>query len=204
MPDNTVNTIRVRLARDSDTEAMLEIYLPLVKNAYCTLEFTPPSVSDFYNRIATGIETAPWLVCEIGGKIAGYAYAQRFRPRAGYQWATEVSVYVHPDFRRRNVAMGLYTALFDCLRAQGFFTALAVIVLPNPPSVALHEKLGFTAIGVQHDIGYKNSHWRDVGWWELSLRRRMESPAPPRSLAAVTITSAWQEAMHKGEALIKG
>jgi phosphinothricin acetyltransferase len=41
--------------------------------------------------------------------------------------------------------------------------------LPNPASIALHEKLGFKKIGRFVEIGRKLDRWVDVGYWELIL-----------------------------------
>jgi phosphinothricin acetyltransferase len=35
--------------------------------------------------------------------------------------------------------------------------------------VALHERLGFTRVGVFEEVGHKLGQWRDVGWWQLRL-----------------------------------
>ncbi|EQD52933.1 phosphinothricin N-acetyltransferase, partial [mine drainage metagenome] len=48
--------------------------------------------------------------------------------------------------------------------------AVGGIALPNPASVALHEKLGFVRAGHFHEIGLKFGRWVDVGYWELVFR----------------------------------
>ena len=45
----------------------------------------------------------PYLVAEIGGAIAGYAYAGPYRARPAYKWCVENSVYVAPEFHRRGI-----------------------------------------------------------------------------------------------------
>ena len=94
------------------------------------------------------LEKHPWLVCEEAGRVVGYAYATEHKTRAAYRWAADVSVYLRQDAHRRGLGRGLYTALFDLLRAQGLVNAYAGITLPNPKSVGLHEALGFRAVGV--------------------------------------------------------
>ena len=41
--------------------------------------------------------------------------------------------------------------------------------LPNPASVALHEKLGFSKIGQFSEVGFKFGQWVDVAYWQLLL-----------------------------------
>jgi phosphinothricin acetyltransferase len=46
---------------------------------------------------------------------------------------------------------------------------MAVIALPNPVSVGLHEKLGFVRRGLFTEVGRKFGHWIDVGFWEKTV-----------------------------------
>ncbi|MBL0070185.1 MAG: GNAT family N-acetyltransferase [Chitinophagaceae bacterium] len=72
----------------------------LYLNTSFTFETAVPSVEDFAERIKTYLINWPWLVCEMDGKIAGYAYGTRYRERVAYQWCTESSIYMHDDFQR--------------------------------------------------------------------------------------------------------
>jgi phosphinothricin acetyltransferase len=136
-------------------------------------------------------------VADDGGRALGYAYGSRFRPRPAYQWTAEVTVYLHPEARGRGVATALYSALCDCLRRQGFFAAIGVITIPNPSSVALHEKLGFRRIGVFPRVGFKLGGWHDVGWWSLALGEPVESPPPPLPLSRLPERD-FQTALERG------
>ena len=126
----------------------------------------------------------PWLVCEIDGDVAGYAYATTHRVRAAYRWSVDTSVYVDAAPAAAGVGRGLYRSLFAILAAQGFVNAFAGIALPNPGSVALHEAVGFEPLGVYRRVGFKFGDWHDVGWWQLALTAHEASPdAPLRSAA---------------------
>ena len=173
----------IRLAIVDDAPQIHAIYAPIVAETAVSFELEPPSVEEMSQRIETTLFTLPWIVCEQGG-IIGYAYAGVFRSRPAYQWTVEVSVYVHADHRGKGVARALYISLFECLRVQGYRTALAGIALPNSASVALHEGLGFRSVGVFHHVGYKLGAWHDVGWWELLLQRLPDPPPRPRSCSA--------------------
>jgi L-amino acid N-acyltransferase YncA len=170
---------RLRLAMPGDAEGVRAIYVPYVRSSPVTFETVEPSIEEMAQRIA-GISTRyPWLICETSDAIAGYAYAGRHRERAAYQWSVEVSVYVDGAHQGRGIGSALYDALFRILGAQNFTTAYAGITLPNPASVALHEKKGFKPIGVFKDAGFKLNAWHDVGWWHLSLKQKDPAPAPP-------------------------
>lgn len=175
--------LQLRLATIADADGLLEIYAPFVSDTSVTFETTLPDRFSFGKRIIQYLEFCPWLVCESGGKVVGYAYASRYREREAYQWSVECSVYVDPSFMRLGIASILYKTLFSILQRQGFRNVYAVINLPNDRSVALHEGLGFRHFATYEQVGYKLGHWKNVGWWRLVLNEFNPAPDPPVSFS---------------------
>jgi L-amino acid N-acyltransferase YncA len=152
-----------------DAAACAAIYAPYVETGPISFEERPPSAAEMAARIEGVVATHPWLIAEAGGEVLGYAYACRYMERPAYRWAASVSVYVDAARRGQGLGRALYESLFGRLRAQRFQLACAGITLPNEASVALHERLGFEAVGVSRRVGWKQGAWRDVGWWQLEL-----------------------------------
>ena len=169
----------IRLANEKDANGILAIYAPYIENTSYTFETEIPSIESFAQRINTYLINWPWLVYEVNGLIAGYAYATRYRERTAYQWAVEVSVYIHNDFQRTGIARALYDVLVDILKRQRFRNVYAVINLPNDKSVKFHESCGFTWFATYEKVGYKLGKWKDVGWWRLSINDYTDEPAAP-------------------------
>jgi L-amino acid N-acyltransferase YncA len=175
----------IRLATPKDAAGILGIYAPYIQNTSFTFETEVPSIDEFAERIKSYLINWPWLVCEIDGKVAGYAYATKYRERTAYQWCVESSIYIHDDFQKAGIGKALYTALFDILTQQGFNTVYAVINLPNEKSVAFHERLGFHYFATYEKVGYKLGKWKNVGWWQLSINEYGNEPAPPVKFADI-------------------
>jgi phosphinothricin acetyltransferase len=166
----------IRSAGPADAAAVRDIYAPFVSDSATSFEAEPPDVATMAQRIEELREKFPWLVYEAGGTVLGYAYASPHRHvRKAYQWCVEVSIYLHPDARRRGVGRALYGALFDLLVRQGYVNAYAGVTLPNPASLGLHQSLGFQPVGVYARIGFKFGRWHDVAWLQL----RLQDPAVP-------------------------
>jgi L-amino acid N-acyltransferase YncA len=153
-----------------DAAVCAAIYEPYVRESAISFEECPPSPDQVAERIESFQRSHQWLVAEDDHQVVGYAYGCPHRERSAYRWATEVSVYVDPERQRRGYGRALYGDLLPQLAARGFHVALAGVTLPNDASVALHESLGFTPVGVYRRIGYKLGSWWDVGWWQLPLR----------------------------------
>jgi phosphinothricin acetyltransferase len=195
----------IRIATVQDAADIVTIYAPIVRHTAISFELEPPTVHVMQQRIADTLRRLPWLVYERQGKILGYAYASTHRARAAYQWSVDVSVYIHADSRRSGAGRALYTSLFGLLARQGFYNAYAGITLPNTASVSLHETLGFEAIGVYHNVGYKLGAWHDVGWWQLRLQTDEQTPAAPLPFTAIKQDrAAWQAALAAGQTLLRG
>ena len=125
MRDN--NDCLIRLARPDDAAALLEIYAPYVWDTAITFEYTPPSEEEFQRRILSVEERYPYLVAEQHGRIAGYAYASRFKERAAYDWDVETSIYLRMDERHHGLGWLLYEKLEAVLRLQGVVNLHACI-----------------------------------------------------------------------------
>lgn len=176
---------RIRIAEPADAAAILDIYAPYIRNTSLTFETEVPTVSAFAERIQKYLEGWPWLLCETDGRVAGYAYASRYRERTGYQWCTEVSVYIHDDYHHRGMGRALYTALLEILRRQGFHNVYAVINLPNANSVAFHESMGFVYFATYENVGFKLGKWKTVGWWRFVANAYGDAPPAPVSFASL-------------------
>ena len=192
----------IRLAEFDDAEQVQVIYAP-----YCdtpiSFEAEPPSVAEMRSRLAKVLGHYPWLLCEDGGEVLGYAYATQHRERAAYRWSVDTTVYVRQGRRRRGVGRALYTSLLAVLPLQGYANAYAGVTLPNPASVGLHEAMGFREVGVYRQVGFKCGAWHDVAWYQRPLQPRQGEPPAPRLLEEVRHAAGWVEALHLGLQLLR-
>lgn len=185
--------ITIRTAVLQDAEALLEIYAPYVKNTAITFEYDVPTVEEFAGRMSNVLRRYPYLVGEVDGEPAGYAYAGPFKERAAYDWAVETTVYVKEDMKKHGIGRALYEALEKTLAAQGILNLNACIAFPEKEdeylatdSVKFHKKMGFSEVGRFHKCGCKFGRWYDMVWMEKHIGTHEENPAEVRSFAEVT------------------
>lgn len=195
-------TVRLRLATPADAAGVLAIYGPVVETSGASYEWEAPDLAEMERRIRALEGEYPWVVAEREGRILGYAYGSRHRPRLGYQWCLETTVYVAPDAHRRGLGRALYTALLALGRRQGFVMAYGGIRLPNEASVALHEALGFRHLGTFRNSGYKLGEWHDSGWWQLQLQEPPDTPQPPTPVRLLDPAEV-RAALTEGERLLR-
>ena len=159
----------IRVATPEDAARCAEIYAPFVTESWVSFELDPPDVAEMGRRIAAYSESHAWLVADVDGKVAGYAYGSPHRPREAYATSADVAVYVDPAFARRGLGKALYAALFPILKGRGVHAAFAGIALPNDASIGLHKAVGFTSVGIYREVGWKMGGWRDVSKWQRLL-----------------------------------
>jgi L-amino acid N-acyltransferase YncA len=162
--------MNLRSATALDAAPICTIYNPYVAATSISFEEDPVSEQDMAKRIAdVGAAGLPWLVLESDGRVAGYAYATRWRVRPAYRTSVESSIYLDPAFAGRGLGRLLYGALLDELRRRDVHMVIGGIALPNENSIALHEKLGFRKVAHFSEVGRKFGRWTDVAYWELKL-----------------------------------
>ncbi len=161
----------VRDATEADLPAITAIYGREVETGSGTFEYAAPPQAEMAARMAAVRRLGlPWLVCEIDGKVAGYGLAGAFRPRTGYRFAVEDSVYVDASARGRGVGRAILAQLISRCEALGMRQMLAVIGdSGNAGSIALHRAAGFREAGVFRSVGFKHGRWIDVVFMQRAL-----------------------------------
>jgi phosphinothricin acetyltransferase len=164
-------TIRLRPAEPADLPAIHAIYTPEVLEGTATFELEPPDEAELGTRLAKiralGL---PWLVAELEGRVAGYAYAAPHRDRPAYRFTMEDSVYIARDARGRGAGRALLAAVLEESRRAGIRQMVAVIGdSANTGSIALHAACGFAYTGVLRDVGYKFGRWIDTVLMQRAL-----------------------------------
>lgn len=157
----------IRSLRPDDIEAITGIYNHYIENTYISFEEVPLTLSEMKARIEKVCSLQlPWLVAEQDGTIIGYAYASPWHTRAAYKFSAEITVYLSPQHQNQGWGSRLYERLFSLLSLSDTHTVIAGIALPNPGSIALHEKFGLKKAAHYKEVGFKYGKWIDVAFWQ--------------------------------------
>jgi len=176
--DSKVEKNIIRLVQAADTEEILNIYGPYIKETAITFECETPSIDEFRNRIKEISADYPYIVYVSNEKIIGYAYAHKQMERAAYQWNAELSVYVDKSHLRYGIGKTLYSVLIEILKLQNVRNIYGGVTSPNENSERLHKYFGFRKLGVYHNTGYKCETWHDVMWFEKTIGDYNLEPRP--------------------------
>jgi phosphinothricin acetyltransferase len=160
----------IRDAVHDDLPAILEIHNDAIRTTTAIWDEHEVDLEDrrswFDGRRAAGL---PVLVAELDGGVIGFATYGPWRPKTGYRFTVENSVYVHPDHRGRGAANALMPVLIEHARGSDVHAIVAGIEASNAGSIALHEKFGFRRVALLPEVGFKFGRWLDLAYLQLSL-----------------------------------
>ena len=153
----------IRDARDADLPAIQEIYAYHVMHGLASFEESAPAAEELRKRREAVLALKlPYLVAEIDGRIAGYAYASPYRARSAYRHSLEDSVYVRDGEGGKGVGAALLAAIIERCEQGPWRQMVAVIGdSQNLASIGLHRKLGFRVVGTLEAVGFKFGRWVD-------------------------------------------
>jgi phosphinothricin acetyltransferase len=163
--------VTIRPSRDDDVAAIAAIYAHHVLHGVASFEEVPPEEEEIARRRQAIIERGlPYLVAERSGRVVGYCYAGPFRPRIGYRFTLEDSVYVDANEVGRGIGRQLLEQVVARCSQLGYRQMVAVIGgRETVPSIKLHERCGFAHIGVLPAVGFKFGRWIDIVMMQRAL-----------------------------------
>jgi L-amino acid N-acyltransferase YncA len=169
-PAAKISECLVRAATPVDMAAVTAIYTHFVETSTATFDLVAPGEATMLRRRQVVVDRGlPYLVAELEGYIVGYSYAAPFRPREGYRFTVEDSIYVRADCIGYGVGKMLLGELISRCQARKCHSMVACVCGINPPSVALHASLGFLPIGTLPEAGKKFGEWLDLSIMQRSL-----------------------------------
>ena len=160
-----------RPVSSADIEAIADIYNHYVENSVVSFEEATVSVVEIGERVAkVSANGLPWFVAEDAqSNILGFAYASPWKTRSAYRFTVELTVYLASEAISQGWGTKLYSAVVRDLKETPVKTVVAGITLPNPASVAIHEKFGLKKVAHFEKVGFKFGRWLDVGYWQADM-----------------------------------
>ncbi len=163
--------MKIRTALQSDMECLLEIYNYEISNGIATLDLKEKTIEERYEWFFShNTGNHPLIVAEQDGKAVGYASLSSYREKEAYKQTVELSVYIHPQYRRRGIAGSLINNLIEYAKAnEAIHTIVSVITEGNEGSVKLHEQFGFQYCGIVREVGMKFGKQLNIITYQLMV-----------------------------------
>lgn len=154
----------IRLAKQSDLEALVDIYNEAILTKRCTADTETFSIEAREPWFKSHhCKEYPLYVYEIDNKVVGYAHLSPYRPgRAAMRFTSEVSYYIHSDYHRRGIGSEFMTFIITKAKELGYKNLIAILLEFNYSSTLLLKKYDFSEWGRLPNIadfdGVETSH----------------------------------------------
>ncbi len=151
----------LRAATEKDAAAINDIYNYYVRETTSTWQTEPSTLPERIAWLKNHGPQMPVFVAELDGVVVGWASLSPFRPREGWRFTVENSVYIHHAYQRRGIGGLMLDQLIRSGTELGFHSIVASIDGEQAGSIKIHEKYGFVPAGVLKQAGYKFDRWLD-------------------------------------------
>ncbi len=167
MPKN----LEIRLSREADLDALLEIYNDEVLTGTATFDEKPWTPEERRLWLEAHNKNSHSLLSAVyDSRVAGYASLSPYNEKDAYRTTAELSVYVGKEFRGLGIGRALMEALIEKARAEGtLHLIVSLITSDNAVSVKLHRALGFEFAGRLPEVGRKFGQTLSVDFYCLKL-----------------------------------
>ena len=133
----------IRQAFEADLPAIVAIYNSTVPARMATADTEPVKVDSKLNWLKAHNEKRPLWVVEDGKTIIAWLSYSNFYGRPAYKITSELSIYIHEDYRAKGLGKYLLQYAIDKAPALGIKNILGFIFGHNEPSLKLFYHFGF-------------------------------------------------------------
>lgn len=160
----------IKLAEPSDVPGITEIYNEAIVNGTATFDTEIKSIENRTQWLNQHQGNYPVWVAIYNNTLVAWCSLTQYSDRAAYAGTAEVSVYVHHQYRGRNLGNILVEHLVQQAKELGLHCLLARITEGNDTSIRLHQKYGFTIVGVMKEVGFKFGRYLDVTLMQMVIK----------------------------------
>ena len=161
----------IRPALEGDLGSLNDLYNHYVRETPITFDIEPITMDQrrtwFGHYDVVGRHRL--LVAVEDDRLLGYATSGPWNTRRAYETSVETSIYLAPDATGRSIGTALYARLFEELDGEDVHRAYGGMTIPNPASIALHERFGFERVAYFSEQGRKFGRYWDVAMYEKPL-----------------------------------
>lgn len=162
--------MHVRFATREDLPAILDIYNEAVRTTTASADLEPQPLAARAAWFESVQEAGfPVLVAERQGVVIGWGALQPHKPRPGYRFTADNSIYIAEAARGQGVGRSLLSELLSQAERLPLRSILAGVSGDNEASLRLHRSLGFTDAGTFNAAVYKFGVWIDVVYLQYEV-----------------------------------
>ncbi len=154
--------IKIQEATTDDFHAIAMIYNEYILLGNATMDETLKKADDIAAWVQK-FNSRERLYCIKEEKTTiGWGIIKRYSDREGYRFACETAVYLTANQLGKGYGSLMKKYLITQCKELDYKHLIAKIFATNKGSIVYNQKLGYTIVGTQKQIGFKNNQWQDI------------------------------------------
>ncbi len=154
--------IKIQEAILTDFQIVADIYNEYIRLGNATMEETLKTAQDIAGWVENFHDREKLYVLKESGTTIGWGIIKRYSDREGYRFACETAVYLTSSKLGHGFGTLMKKYLIDICKKLKYKHLIAKVFANNEGSILYNEKLGYTIVGTQNQIGIKNNDWVDI------------------------------------------
>lgn len=159
----------IEIATKEDITDIVTIYNDAILHTTATFDTKTKTVEEMLQWFSHHSELYPVIVSREDDTVTGYCSLTQFKEKDAYKHTVELSVYIHPEHRRKGLARKLMEEIINIAKELGHHTIISCITSGNEVSEKLHEKLDFKKVGQINEAGKKFDEWLDIVYYQKMI-----------------------------------
>lgn len=149
-------------ASPSHYQSIADIYNYYIEEDSATMDevhYTHSMIADWVKAFD---DRERLFVATLADQVIGWGIIKKYSDRGGYRYTCETAVYLLPDYIGKGYGSAFKRYIMEQCKELDYKHLVAKIWADNTASIEYNLKLGYTIVGRQHKIGYKNGKWINV------------------------------------------
>ena len=154
--------IKIDEAKASDFRLIADIYNEYIVLGNATMQDSLYDAKKIQSWVDDFNDRERLYVLKEAEAIIGWGIIKKYSDREGYRFACETAVYLTQSKLRKGFGSLMKRYLIAQCKSLNYRHLVAKIFATNAASIEYNLKLGYTIVGRQQAIGYKNGKWMDI------------------------------------------
>ncbi|MEM6317300.1 MAG: N-acetyltransferase family protein [Bacteroidota bacterium] len=155
-------TACINEASPPDYAAIAAIYNEYIEGGGVTMDEVPKTADDIAQWVAQFNDRERLFTLSENGVILGWGIIKKYSDRSGYRTTCETAVYLTQQAKGKGYGTFLKKHLLKVCESLGYRHLVAKILGGNEASIIYNQKLGYTIVGRQQQVGFRDGQWYDV------------------------------------------
>lgn len=156
------NTSNIEIASSEDYATIAKIYNEYILLGNSTMEESLYNAEKIQAWVTNFNDRERLYALKEEGITIGWGIIKRYSDREGYRFACETAIYITEAKLRKGYGSLMKNFLIDECKALGYHHLVAKIFATNTASIQYNLQLGYTIVGTQKEIGFRNGQWTDT------------------------------------------